>query len=343
MPKQVAQLETVTQRNGAFQANGSTASRLLAGGFRSSEMRTLDVLRKDEWIQFDTAVVDVSRERLGAVDQLVSRGLTYGVGNALGTTRVEWERVSDMTPAEINMAGVTEGERDRVVFALDNVPLPIIHKDFNINIRALEASRRLGETLDTTQARVATRLVAESIEDILFNGASLTAIGGTIYGYTTAPNRNTGSLTGANGWITGTDGIDAVNDVIAMQDALRSDNHYGPYGLYVPVQWLGNLSGDFKANSDKTTIARIMELPDMAFVAHSNRLTGTLAGATGDEVILVSLTSDVVDMIMGLQPTVMQWETMGGFIVNFKVMAIMVPRMKSDSNLQSGIAHYTVP
>ncbi len=47
------------------------------------------------------------------------------------------------------------------------------HKDFRINIRALEASRKLGQTLDTTMVGLATRLVTERLETILFNGLSL--------------------------------------------------------------------------------------------------------------------------------------------------------------------------
>ncbi len=341
MPEAIADVLSVSP-NGSIEAHGSMASRLLAGGFKTATLRTNAVLRKEEWIQFDTALIEVARQRLVGVGDLLSAGLRFDVANALGTTRIEWEKVSDMDPAEVNMAGVTDGVRDRITFALDSVPLPIIHKDFRINIRALEASRRLGESLDTTQARLATRLVSEKIEDMLFNGVTLTAIGGTIYGYTTAPNRTTGTLTGANGWITGTDGVDAVADVIAMQDALRADNMYGPYGLYVPIEWWGNLLDDYKTNSDKSTLGRMQELPDLSFVKPSNNLTGTAVGTTGDECVMVQLTSDVVDMVVGTQPTVVQWDEMAGFIMNFKVMAIMVPRMKSDDSGQSGVAHYTV-
>lgn len=341
MPQAVADVLSV-DANGSIEAHGSVASRLLADGFRINTLRTNAVLRKEEWIQFDTALIEVARQRLVAVGDLLSAGLRHDVPNALGTTRIEWEKVSDMDPAEVNMAGVTDGVRDRITFALDSVPLPIIHKDFRINIRALEASRRLGESLDTTQARLATRLVSEKIEDMLFNGVSLTAIGGEIFGYTTAPDRNTGTITGANGWITGTDGVDVVADVIAMMDALRADNMYGPYGLYLPIEWWGNLLDDYKTNSDKSTLSRMQELPDLSFVRPSNNLTGTAAGSTGDEVLLIQMTSDVVDMVVGTQPSVVQWDEMAGFIMNFKVMAIMVPRMKSDASGQSGVAHYTV-
>ena len=341
MPEQ-ATVDVLSQQGNSIKASGSTAMRLLQADMNVNALRTLDVLRKDEWIQYDQALIEVARQRLTGVDDLMSRGLSLSVANALGTTRVEWETLSDMDPAQVSMAAVTADERDRVDFVLQSVPLPVIHKGFQLNIRALEASRRTGETLDTTQARLATRLVTERIEDMLFNGVSLTAIGGTIEGYTTATNRNTGNLTGANGWITGTTGEDALSDILTMIGVLRADRMYGPYGLYVPDEWWTNLLEDFKANSDKSTITRVMEIPDLQFVKPTSNLTGTVAGTSGDEVILVQLTSDVVDMVDGMQPTMIQWDAMGGLVLNFKVMAIMVPRMKSTQTTQSGIAHYTV-
>ena len=51
------------------------------------------------------------------------------------------------------------------------------------------------------------------------------------------------------------------------------------------------------------------------------------------------MTSDVVDMVVAQQPTTVQWETDGGFKLNFKVMAVMIPRIKADADGRSGIVH----
>ena len=67
------------------QAQGGVAARLLAGGFKTNSLRTLELLRKEEWILFDQAVVDVARERLGVVQDLISRGLRFPLTNAMGT------------------------------------------------------------------------------------------------------------------------------------------------------------------------------------------------------------------------------------------------------------------
>src|SRR5690606_23513867 len=122
------------------------------------------------WVQFDNTVIEIARHRLIGVGDLIERGLTYNVPNAMGVTKIEWERSGDMGPAELSMAGVTEGRNDTMDFDLVSMPLPIIHKDFWINIRKLEASRNGGMPLDTTQAAVCSRKVSERIESMLFLG-----------------------------------------------------------------------------------------------------------------------------------------------------------------------------
>ncbi len=329
--------DAIIVRDGQVTAHGSVAQRLLQSNFSVNSLRTNAVLRKEEWLLFDTAVIEVARQRLRLVGDLLTAGLRFDVSNPLGTTIIEWEKVSDMTAADVSMSGVTPGERDRPVFNLDSVPLPIIHKDFSINIRALEASRRIGETLDVTAARLATRLVSEKIEDILVNGFTLTVGTATIFGYTTAPNRNTGSL--PLDWADGaTTGELILTDVISMINAAIADNMYGPYVLYVPKTYFVKMGEDFKTNSDRTIMERILALPDISALRPSDNLGD---GASG-EVLLVQMTSDVVDMVNGMQPTPLQWEGEGGMIVNFKIMALMVPRMKSDNATQSGIMHFSV-
>jgi uncharacterized linocin/CFP29 family protein len=316
---------------------GTVALKLLQSGFSINALRDNTVLRKDEWLALDKTVIEVARMRLVAVGDLMSRGLRYPLPNALGKTVLEWELIGDMTDAEVSMSGVTEGQSDRVEFDLTGIPLPIIHKDFNINIRALHASRNGSTPLDTTQAALSARIVAEKIEQILFDGYALKHGGYTIKGYTNATNRNTGQLTGD--WATtGVDGSEILSDVIEMIGKARADHFYGPYVLYVPTDYYLKLGEDYKLESDKTIMSRLREVPGIADIKDAEWLTGGGAG----EVLLVQLTRDVVDMVDGMQPTTVMWESHGGFVFNFKVMAIMVPRMKSDMGTQCGIVHYTV-
>ena len=325
--------ETITDvlqlGGGTARGTGSIAARLLQSGFDPASLRTNDLLRRDEWIQYDQAIIEVARERLIGVADLLNAGLRYDIPNGLGTTRLEWERMGDMDAANINMSGVTEGDRDRVVFDLEFMPLPIIHKDFSLNIRVLEASRTTGQPLDVTQAAIAARKVADKTEDLLFNGSYIIGTQGSIYGYRTAPDRNTGSVTAD--WAAAT-GANIITDVLAMIDLMITDNMFGPYTIYVPYDAHTNMSNDFKTESDKTIMQRVLEVPGIAAVRPS-------AFIPSGEVIMVMLVRDVVDMVVGMQPTPLEWSEMGGLVTKFKVMSIMVPRMKSTYSGQSGIVH----
>lgn len=317
-------------------AGGSShlvAQRLLNADFNIQALRTQDILRKEDWLEFDNAVSEVAGERLNAVGDLVSRGLTYNLTNPLGRTKFEYQQASDLTDAEVNMSGISDAQADLLEFESKDLPIPIIHKNFHLNIRQLSASRDRGESLDVSQARIASRIVSEKIEDILFNGSTVQVGGNSITGYTSDSARNTGSVT-ASWALPGTTGEQIVQDAISMVNAADADKAYGPYILYVPFQVLTYLGDDYKANSDKTIMQRLLEIPRIEAVKGSSFLSGT-------NIVLVQLTSDTVDMINGFQPTMIQWESHGGMVLNFKVMSIMFPRIRSDFDGRSGIVHFS--
>lgn len=313
--------------------SGAGVARVLAyNNFNIQALRTQDYLRKDAWTHMDRAVMDIARHELVGVGDLMSRGLTYNLPNAMGTTRIEWERIGDMGPADMNMAGVTEGRNDTLDGDLVSMPVPIIHKDFWINIRKLEASRKDGTPLDTTQAELCARKVSERIESMLFNGDTSLGANNAILGYATAPNRITGSTTAS--WATAT-GAQILADVIAMIGAAKAKEMRGPFVFYVHYTAMSNLGNDFKTEGDKTILQRIKEIPGVGEIKESFYIPNA------DTVIAVQMTRDVVDIVDGFAPTVVQWETLGGMRQNFKVMAIMLPRVKSTYAQQSGIIHYT--
>ena len=336
------------------QVVGTVAQRLAAANFSANALRpflgekggafinnhdnsgviptTNALLRKDEWLQLDKTVIDIARNRLGAVSDLVSRGLVYNIPNGLGTTVLQWEDVSDMTSAEIDMDGVTRGKNSRLNFELRSLPLPITHKEFQINIRTLTASRNMGQPLDTMQAAVCSRKISESNEQALFTGISgLTFAGGSVYGYLNAPNRNQVSL--AKSWsASGTTGSEILADVLAMKQASLNSKRYGPWVLYIPTGYEVILDDDFKTNSDKSVKTRILEVSGIQSIKVSDYLTA-------DNVVLVEMSPDVVRMVIGMNPTVVDWGEQGGMINHFKVMSIMVPQVRYDQNGSSGITH----
>lgn len=316
---------------------GFVLNRCMEAGFTANALRTNDLLRKDQWEHFDAVVVEIARKRLVGIGDLLQRDLRYPVPEALGRTEIRWEKSSDMDPADRSMEGISKGKNDRVDFATNVLPFFITHKDFHISLRHLRASEKYGDALDTTQAEVAARLVSESLEDTLFNGApEIKLNGNAVAGYTTHANRNTGNFESTGGaWTGGSKtGELILADVISMVAAAHADRMFGPYVLYVPSAYWTVLQKDFKAGSDKSTLQRVKEVQGIEDVKVADVLPA-------NNVVLVQMTRDVVDLADGEEITTVQWDSAGGFLVNFKVMAIQVPRIKADHSGRSGIVHFT--
>ena len=57
--------------------------------------------------------------------------------------------------------------------------------------------------------------------------------------------------------------------------------------------------------------------------------------------IMVQMTPDVARAVNGMDITTVQWESVGGMRLNFKVMAIQVPQLRADYDGRCGIVHAT--
>lgn len=308
----------------------------------SRPIQTNATLRRDEWKQLDDAILEVSRQRLTGVQDLVDNGLVYNLGNAMGTTVLEWHSVSDGMEAALTMDGVTRSVGDRPDFKYHYLPIPIIHVDYEINARVLAASRNLGNPLDTTSAEMATRKVLEKLEDMLFTSISY-SFGekdsnsrNTIYGYLNYPDRNTvsfSSLPSAHWNDSGTSGADIVACVAAMKQESIDNYHYGPWMLYIPTAYETILDQDYDATTPGTTIReRILKIAGIKGIKVVDCLTA-------DNVLLVQMTSDVVRLVRGLGIQNVEWSTEGNMVTKYKVMTIQVPQIRSDYNGKCGIVH----
>ena len=292
-------------------------------------------LRYQEWQQIDQAVIAAAMLRLIGVADLYSRNLVYRVSNGLGTTVLVTETMSDTEQAQVSMDGATRGRRDRPEFGVGYLPLPIAHKDFQIDIRTLNASRNRGQALDTLQAENAGRKVAEKIESILFNGlSSYNFGGGTLYGYTDYPYRNTQALTYAWDNASAT-GATMLTDVLAMTQKSVNARHYGPWVLYIPAKYQTVIGNDFKQYSDKSIRERLLEVSGLTDIKVADFLTG-------DNIMLVEMSTDTVRAVEGLQIQTLEWASEGGMILNYKVMAIIVPQLRADIEGRCGITHGSI-
>lgn len=301
-------------------------------------------LRRDEWKRLDEAVINVAESRLGGAQDLISRGLTYPLGNAMGTTVLEWHDVSDMGEADMTMDGVSRSQGDRPVFQHNYLPIPIIHFDYEINTRVLEASRKLGNPLDTTSAERAARKCMEKLEQLFFTnttysfGEKDSRSRNSIYSYINHPDRNTVTL--GTGWdsltedSTGTVGEQIKDQVLEMKQTSINNYHYGPWVIYIPTAYETVMDNDYDTSgqSTQTIRERILKINGITDI----KVVDTLPA---DNVVMVQTTSDVVRLVQGMGVTNVQWQTEGNFVNKFKVMTIQVPQIRSDQNGKSGIVH----
>ncbi len=300
-------------------------------------------LRKDEWIDLDRAVIKAARQRLRAWSDLAAAN-TYGGFNGMSKTILEHETMSDPGEAVVDMDGLTEGRTDAPRFQLEGLPLPITHSDFWFSSRRLAMSRNSGTPLDTTMAEAAGRRVAEMIEKTLIGvetgvtyGAS-SSYGRTssVYGYTNFPDRITKTdLTTP----TGANPEAVMTDILEMIELMNAAGFYGPFILYHSTGYSRYLSDDYFRTGSTSAVRslreRILEVEGISAIRRLDYLT------SGYQLILVQMTSDVARAVNGMDITTVQWESVGGMRLNFKVMAIQVPQLRADYSGNSGILHAT--
>lgn len=363
---------------GSMQGTGSVAARLLSSGMDTNVLRpyiggdgrsyvdrlvadratgkrklvavptqNLGTLRFEQWREIDAAVVRVAKPALQAISDLQKKGLTYTV-DAMQTVILSYETVSDTTPATISMNGLRESQHDRPVYGIGNLPLPLIHKDFSFDARQLGVSQATGvggnaAPLDTSMVTLATRRVVEEAEKLLIG--SLPAYyfgGGSVYGYTNFPGRITGAMTlpTTAGWTP----QQLNGEILTMRQQLINNFHMGPYMLYVSSDWASVLDDDYSVayngNTLRTRLKQIDQISDIVTLNYMNTTAAQTAGTgSGFQMVMIQMTEDVIQLVVGMQMRTIQWETMGGMETNFKVICSLTPRMRQDQNLNSGIVH----
>lgn len=301
-----------------------------------------NTLRRDEWKFLDDAVLKIAETRLNGVQDLIASGNTYQLGNAMGTTVLEWHDTGDAMEAEMTMDGVSRGTNDRQTFQHNYLPIPIIHVDYEINSRVLATSRNMGNPLDTLSAERAARKVADKLEAMLFTnttyawGETDSRSRNSIYSYINFPDRETLSVTAWNA--SAKTGVGIVNDILAGKQKLINAKHYGPYTVYIPTAWETALDEDYVGSTpdtsatNKTIRERILAIDKITSI----KVVDTLPA---NNAVMVQMTSDVVRLVQGMGIQNVQWQTEGNFVNKYKVMTIQVPQIRSDRNGKTGILH----
>lgn len=297
------------------------------------------LFRENEWRAIDAAVVDVSKPVLKAVGDLRAAGCVRTL-DGMANPVISYETSTDIPGATISMSGLRRGERDRWDYGIINQPLPIIHKDVSWDLRALAASRRAGTPLDTTWIRKASRRVAEMAEAMLIGNIPAFTFGsvggvsaGAVYGYRTHPNRITKVMTLPTdpSWTPQL----FIDEILDMRQSLTDKFRPGPYVVYLSSSWDKYLDTDYSAAYNGNTLR--VQLSKVGKVARVD----TLDYLTGYQVLMIQMTSDVVQEVVGMDIRTLQWEEQGGMELCLKVMCILVPQIRTDTDTNIGIAHGT--
>lgn len=290
------------------------------------------LLRKDDWLMIDKIVTQAATIPLKLVSELRSRNLVINTPG-MAKTVLQSQKMSDISKAELSMNGVRESRRDRPVFELDNLPLPIIHKDFSFYLREIQASRSNGgEGLDVQTAALAAQKVAEMAEELAVGSVDYgNFAGGHIYGILNYPDRLTKELTtpGSTGWT----GATLIHEIIEAKAQLRTAKYYGPYLLLTSPGFDDFLDEDYSSVKGTNTLRqRIGEISGIDSIV-------TIDYFTGLQMVLLQLTPAVIREVVGMDITTLQWELHGGMEIRFKVMAMLTPQIRSDIYGNTGIVH----
>lgn len=336
------------------EAGGWSVPAMRRPGFRMMEavenefrdFRALAPLQDKAQVAIDKAVVQVGLQRLTFVADILAAGLTYNLTDPLSVAQLEWSVQNKVGAAQRTMSPQARGEHKLPIVQPKRLPIYLTTDEFEIDIRTLKASQRVGTPLDTSLVTSCTRAVNEAIEDAAINGATtldgqdLAVAGYTAPGLLNAPGANTQSLTAA-AWTTTPVGATVFSETMSMISKLQGKKKFGPYRLYVGTQIGNALDTDYNSGTSNpiTIRQRLLQIEALQAVRVADLMPGG-NGATpsiGNKVALVQMTSDVIDCVVGQAPTVIPWTSLDGFAIHNLVMAIMIPRVRSDYDGNSGI------
>lgn len=336
--------QVVNMRGNSFDASasqgfqGDAFIRLLNANGDTGVLRTAAVLRENEWREYDKVVTGIARGKFTLVDDMMKNGMRAKLENPMGTTQIVWDRIGDMSDAQIDMTGEATDIRDRIEFAQDSMPVPLIHHGFKLNIRTLMASRARGQGLDVVHAQTATLKVVHTIEKLfLFGQFSAGAGAGSLYGLTRYPYRAVGPLSAD--WRTANAG-QIFSDVNAMISAMEQKNQFGPYMMYVPTSYASALRRDYDNRTSGggggySIRSRLMEIENLKDIRTNWFLPD-------NHVVLINLNPENLRALDGIQPRMIEWNTQGGMVSIFKIIAIILPQIKRDAADQCGIVHFSI-
>ncbi len=317
---------TVAQENNPIQG-ALLRAMANSGELTVASLRALSPLSDKAQVLIDKAVVNVGLQRLVIAADLMAAGLTFPLTDPLSVTELEWEAISKSGGAQRQMSPSARGENQITDRVIHRLPIYLTTDDFFIGVRTLKMSQRVGIPIDTTLVEQATRRVNESIEDAVINGSGVVAGGYSAPGLLNAPNAATISLTAP--WATAT-GAQILTDTEAAITKLQQNKKFGPYNMYVGTVIGNALDADFKSFGTLSIKQRLLQIDVLKSIKIADQMPAT-------QILVIQMTNDVVEIVNGQPPTVIPWTSLDGFTLFWLVMAIVIPRVRSDYDGNSGV------
>ena len=269
-------------------------------------------LIEEEWKQLDEAVVKAVQPVLVGRRVLPVKALA-----GVGVMTVTWDELTEMSEALISMYGETPAE-DVIIYTRKSLIVPILHKDFRIHWRDLEASRRSGTPLDTANAESAALVVAQLEDELILNGEIAGKPRLSIEGLTTKTGRQTQASAGA--WATSPNALTSVRNAAKL---LLTAHYPPPYDLILqPSAYMDALT--LIANTGISQLEKIKEIiRGEIFV--SAILKASDAGT--DSAILMKSGAENGDLCVAQDLKTFYMQTMD-MNHHFKAYEAVVPRIK---------------
>lgn len=317
-----------------------------------SAFRANSPLSTDATKLIDTTVVNEFQNRLMVTRRLLANGQVMRLPNPFAWSSISHHTEDDESGAVVDRNPLGKGEytlpdRNEVL-----TPVYFTFADFQLTLPELLASRnpRQDVPLDVNLIRKKARDVAEAIEECVvkgtYGGAALPKIGNnTAKGLCNAPNVQTVSLNASQAWNHASKTVDSIlTDIQAMIVKFDNIKAWGAVDLFIPAAWMTALRFKRNSSTDRTAIELIRAALSGGsrdvFISDADTLPT-------DTAVMYLRDSMAVDVILGdfggqqaaddpnapdtnpVPITVIPWEERGGLLMNWKIIACLIPRPKN--------------
>lgn len=307
-------------------ANASSAEELIGNA---------GTLRHEDFLTIRERIQETRRHSLIGISDLMAAGLSFPVD--ISNQIIGFEKVNVFNPAAQEM-NPNKFDDEGTEFTEEFTPLPITHKSFSIPWRqqGFDYKRSIGLTEST-------RMVAERLEDTLFNGNSSVSVTyngvqNPIYGYTNHPLRGTGQI---SDWTNIANRDNIVPEVIEQVSDMWSTQGGIPNGslvLYVSNSIWNLLQNDYidgqVSESILSRLKKIAQIKDVKPALKINVPTTAILVEMSSRTIELAVAADLIAIPHAkTNPMAPQKIT---------TYASMVHQIKSGSDNITGIRHLTV-